>query len=217
MASLPRQASAKELSILASLWPHLLPHDIFFKEHALLPVVLTFFDELSTVFERDHSLLFPLYQRDQLIGMLRKNSCLEVDISLLVQNLHFEDLYNSLVTKPVQVLGCLNCALSLLAAKLNPYVEFPSIIQCRLLNMQDLSSYADLKSSKVGQLVCLHGYVVKVSAIRPLVTQAAFFCSKCQQQFMNAFEDGVFNPPNICPTSRFAYLIIFICVYRCIN
>jgi|MDSY01.2.fsa_nt_gb DNA helicase MCM8 len=57
---------------------------------------------------------------------------------------------------------------------------------------------SSLKSSMVGKLVCISGYVVRVSTIQPLVLQARFECPKCGALTEVHFEDGKFENPTRC-------------------
>lgn len=49
-----------------------------------------------------------------------------------------------------------------------------------------------------GKLVTVHGTVVKVSTVKPLVTQMAFDCTKCKTSITREFTDGKFSPPQNC-------------------
>jgi DNA helicase MCM8 len=49
-----------------------------------------------------------------------------------------------------------------------------------------------------GKLVTVHGTVVKVSTVKPLVTQMAFDCGKCKTGITREFTDGKFSPPLKC-------------------
>lgn len=51
-----------------------------------------------------------------------------------------------------------------------------------------------------GKLVTVHGTVVKVSTVKPLVTQMAFDCAKCKTSITREFTDGKFSPPQNCDT-----------------
>lgn len=49
-----------------------------------------------------------------------------------------------------------------------------------------------------GKLVTVHGTVVKVSTVKPLVTQMSFDCAKCKTSITREFTDGKFSPPLKC-------------------
>lgn len=44
----------------------------------------------------------------------------------------------------------------------------------------------------------MHGSVVKVSTVRPLVLQMDFACGKCGTVITRIFPDGKFSPPIVC-------------------
>ena len=81
------------------------------------------------------------------------------------------------------------------------YAE-PFCLWPRFYNMRPETAFGDLKAGTVGQLVCITGYVIKVSACRPLIEGAGFLCGKCGQSSWSYFEDGIFNPPEMCRTEK---------------
>ena len=50
-----------------------------------------------------------------------------------------------------------------------------------------------------GKLVTMRGTVVRMSAIRPLVTDMEFACAKCGCSARASFPDGKYTPPAACP------------------
>eukprot|EP00595_Chromulina_sp_UTEXLB2642_P003264 CAMPEP_0196763286 /NCGR_PEP_ID=MMETSP1095-20130614/3749_1 /TAXON_ID=96789 ORGANISM="Chromulina nebulosa, Strain UTEXLB2642" /NCGR_SAMPLE_ID=MMETSP1095 /ASSEMBLY_ACC=CAM_ASM_000446 /LENGTH=669 /DNA_ID=CAMNT_0042116115 /DNA_START=287 /DNA_END=2296 /DNA_ORIENTATION=- len=102
----------------------------------------------------------------------------------------------------MEMLGCLGLSLSLVAARRHQYSEKQIIVNARLFNLFDNQLFSCIKSDKVGQLISLEGFIVKVSSIKPLVIRAAFQCSKCLSMQWVDFEDGVFSPPDICSTAK---------------
>ena len=85
----------------------------------------------------------------------------------------------------------------------NPNIDEFRIHFPRILNLKPNTQYGHLKSSIVGHLVSLKGYVVRVSACSPLVISACFSCSKCSQYTRVTFEDGIFSTPTRCVTDKY--------------
>jgi DNA replicative helicase MCM subunit Mcm2 (Cdc46/Mcm family) len=49
-----------------------------------------------------------------------------------------------------------------------------------------------------GRLVSVHGTVVKMSIVKPLVVQMNFTCTKCRSTVTCHFPDGKYSPPSSC-------------------
>jgi hypothetical protein len=78
----------------------------------------------------------------------------------------------------------------------------PKPFQVVLFGLGPPTPFHEIKSHTVGQLVAVTGYVVRVSASRPLVVAGAFLCSKCGKHTRCSFSDGVFSPPSVCDTDK---------------
>ncbi|KAG7379494.1 hypothetical protein PHYBOEH_011924 [Phytophthora boehmeriae] len=71
-------------------------------------------------------------------------------------------------------------------------------ITVRLHGVTPVLPIAALKADVVNQFVSVVGTVVRVSAIKPLVTRCDFVCAKCNEATSRAFPDGKFVPPQKC-------------------
>ncbi|KAL8019249.1 putative mini-chromosome maintenance protein [Plasmopara halstedii] len=71
-------------------------------------------------------------------------------------------------------------------------------ITARLYGVKPIMPIAALKADVVNQFVSVVGTVVRVSAIKPLVTRCDFVCAKCNEATSQAFPDGKFAPPQRC-------------------
>ncbi|KAL4118600.1 hypothetical protein PRIC2_010925 [Phytophthora ramorum] len=74
-------------------------------------------------------------------------------------------------------------------------------ITVRLHGVTPVLPIAALKADVVNQFVSVMGTVVRVSAIKPLVTRCDFVCAKCNEATSRAFPDGKFFPPQRCENS----------------
>ncbi|KAG6621365.1 DNA replication licensing factor MCM8 [Phytophthora cinnamomi] len=74
-------------------------------------------------------------------------------------------------------------------------------ITVRLHGVTPVLPIAALKADVVNQFVSVVGTVVRVSAIKPLVTRCDFVCAKCNEATSRAFPDGKFVPPQRCETA----------------
>ena len=72
----------------------------------------------------------------------------------------------------------------------------------QLIALQPFCLFSELKSEALGRLVSLLGYVTAVSHSHHMVIGAYFSCPKCNQEHLIPFEDGIYNPPTVCPTFK---------------
>jgi DNA helicase MCM8 len=114
----------------------------------------------------------------------------------------FNDLEDSLVNNPIDFANCLGLALSAIANRLQPYRDEPIIIFTHFFHLTETVSFGDIKAERVGKMVQLRGNVARVSPGLPLVKRAGFKCYKCNQLTFAYFENGCFNPPGVCGTSK---------------
>ena len=127
----------------------------------------------------------------------RNQGSVYFDCVVLSIALGFHDFLSSLASRPLEITGTMGIALGLLADKLFPYGE-PMVIRPRFTNFDPETPYEMLKSSIIGQLVSIKGYVVKVSPPVALVEAAQFVCSACGYDQWVRFPDGIFTPPEMC-------------------
>ncbi|XP_039837931.1 probable DNA helicase MCM8 isoform X6 [Panicum virgatum] len=73
-------------------------------------------------------------------------------------------------------------------------------INVRLYNTGATIALKKLKAAFIKKLVTVHGTVVKVSTVKPLVLQLKFKCMKCTEEIKRLFCDGKFSPPMSCDT-----------------
>eukprot|EP00026_Physarum_polycephalum_P003849 Phypoly_transcript_03865.p1 GENE.Phypoly_transcript_03865~~Phypoly_transcript_03865.p1 ORF type:complete len:758 (+),score=108.96 Phypoly_transcript_03865:32-2275(+) len=109
------------------------------------------------------------------------------------------DFPELVLNKPELALGCLSLALAkVLATDKDKKVDesFPKIT-VRLYNFEPRIALRQLKSHMIGKFVSIRGTVIRVSNIKPLVTQMAFDC-KCGAHFYRRLVDGKFNLPTKC-------------------
>ena len=124
------------------------------------------------------------------------------DVQLLNSSLPFPDFESTLTSRPIEVMGCMGLALSVLVNKRNPNLPEQLVMRPKFYHLASQIPYSELKSNVVGQLVNLEGHIVKVSGTRPLIESCAFYCSKCQKNTWVAFDDGIYMPPNECSTKK---------------
>lgn len=110
------------------------------------------------------------------------------------------------------IISCLGIALCMLRHEMRLEQEADSSgskqirldrtkINVRLHSVTPVLSIAALKADVVNQFISITGTVVRVSAIKPLVTRCDFVCAKCSEATSSAFEDGKFTPPSKCEHS----------------
>lgn len=150
----------QDAQILADfVWPKFFPKDKFMLQDKRIAAIAMFCD----FFKKDGKAFLNKLDATQ-------EKSLYFDVSSISQLLPFPDFIDTLRTRPNEVIGCLGCAISILKTKdYSSNLSEPFCIWPRFQNFKEDCSFSDLKSGSVGQLVCIRGYVVKVSPCRPLI------------------------------------------------
>jgi DNA helicase MCM8 len=73
-----------------------------------------------------------------------------------------------------------------------------SPINVRLFNFYEPTQIKHLKASSIGRFVQIKGTVIRVSNIKPVVTQMKFTCAKCKAKQHIFLNDGKFVTPTKC-------------------
>jgi DNA replicative helicase MCM subunit Mcm2 (Cdc46/Mcm family) len=84
-------------------------------------------------------------------------------------------------------------SLSIVARNKYPYSSTPLVIYPRIYNLPatyKTTSFADIKSGKVGNLTAIEGHVIKVSNVKPYIHKCVFACLKCGFGQWVTLEDG---------------------------
>ncbi|XP_038988371.1 probable DNA helicase MCM8 [Phoenix dactylifera] len=112
-----------------------------------------------------------------------------------------EELYATLEEAPKEALLCMGSAVHMALSLKEKNCQLMDIekINIRLHNHSDSSiTLKNLKAAYIKKLVSVHGSVVKVSTVRPLVMQMNFACQKCETVITRIFPNGKFSPPVAC-------------------
>ncbi|CAI5722468.1 unnamed protein product [Hyaloperonospora brassicae] len=134
--------------------------------------------------------------------------------------LHYQELirtgtkdFERAMTENIEdVLLCMGIALCMRRHELRPEAEEDAArkrnvlvdrtkITVRLHGVTPVLPIAAVKAELVHQFVSVVGTVVRVSAIKPLVTRCDFVCVKCNEATSRAFPEGKFTPPQGCEHS----------------
>jgi len=139
----------KEQNIISELWPHFFPKDPYFIGHKKMKAIVMFYDTLK----QPKSLKYLDF-----IGFKSGIRSAYLSIHELCDILEFPDVTFTLRTNPKEVIGCLSIAISLLVTlKIGEVGSLPLLIRPRFINFQPETSFGDLKSGAVGQLVAIRG------------------------------------------------------------
>lgn len=68
----------------------------------------------------------------------------------------------------------------------------------RIMNYPKFTALKDLKAHLIGKFISIRGTVVRVSSVKPLVTQMTFICTKCDKPSTKVFKDGKFKMQSKC-------------------
>ncbi len=184
------------LSKIATLWSSYFPNDHFSSENSKVPAINAF----NTFFESTgHEILQRGYDHSL---SNNKSKSIYFSVKQLCAIVPFTDFLELLKNKPMEVIGCVGIAISLvIRSKLASVTDIDSSVDAyhpRFVQFTSNTLYSELKSSIVGQLVSIRGYAIKVSPCKPLIEGSMFKCAKCKNDIFVPFEDGVYNPPLMC-------------------
>ncbi|XP_066362627.1 probable DNA helicase MCM8 isoform X2 [Miscanthus floridulus] len=126
--------------------------------------------------------------------------CLPIDFQQLQEMCVF--IKDKLNESPKEALLCMGVAadLALRSSKINKIflnAKFNKI-NIRLYNTGPVIALKQLKAAFIKKLITVHGTVLKVSPVKPLVQQLEFRCMKCGKKIPRMFCDGKFSPPMFC-------------------
>ncbi|KAL2919843.1 hypothetical protein HK105_200760 [Polyrhizophydium stewartii] len=114
------------------------------------------------------------------------------------------DLGERLKSHPGALLGCLGMAATLVAmTHLRQDDYFDPVYDrkiVRIVGHPVVTPLKDLKSNLMGKFISIRGTVVRVSSVKPMTTQMAFLCTKCERTQVQVLVDGKFRAPIKCTT-----------------
>jgi DNA replicative helicase MCM subunit Mcm2 (Cdc46/Mcm family) len=144
----------------------------------------------------------PLLSSIDDIGVVRQVSFGFQEFSARAQSV-VSDFASSLIAQPQRVLSHLGLALLQFRENLlGCHPRLTHTIAVRFVGLQPSLPLASLKSTIVGKLVSITGYVVRCGSIQPHAQCANFECPKCGAIFTSFFEDGKYQPPSRCENTQ---------------
>ncbi|CAK9114454.1 DNA helicase MCM8 (Minichromosome maintenance 8) [Durusdinium trenchii] len=110
----------------------------------------------------------------------------------------FEESLHSNAAITLQCLGLALCSLRANRNAADGLGPLSNRINPRFVSYRPLTPIRKLKSNYLGKFVAIHGTVVRVSGVRPLVKRMDFRCPKCSELITKSMGDGKFQPPTHC-------------------
>ncbi|KAG6489652.1 hypothetical protein ZIOFF_050928 [Zingiber officinale] len=199
------QRGPSNLHSASSIWPSYFPQTEFALSDRRLKLVCQLADFFSTS-QADHFLsqsYVKLLFADA--DLMVQDDCgvlsLPMDLQQLRKLCGVDEFYVILDEEPKEAILCMGAAVHMVLPmkKNNYFLEDIEKINIRLYNYpESMITLKNLKAAYIGKLVSVHGSVVKVSTVRPLVLQMDFACGKCGTVITRIFPDGKFSPPIVC-------------------
>ncbi len=131
----------------------------------------------------------------------------KADASKLLQLSRSSDLEEALRHSPKEALACISAAayevlfgLRCAEARAMLGLFHPTKVLLRLHNLGPAAfcPVSSIQAETVGRLVTVRGTINRATAVRPLVTEMPYTCSKCGNQQVVSFPDGKFVQPARC-------------------
>jgi DNA helicase MCM8 len=126
------------------------------------------------------------------LRIIGRETSLHIDLQIVAEDI--TNIMEVLTVYPTQTIACF----ALSAHRIWHGEVAASMINVRLFNFYLATPIRHLKASSVGRFVMIKGTVVRVSNIKPVVTQMKFVCNKCKAGQIRFFQDGKFIPPDKC-------------------
>jgi DNA replicative helicase MCM subunit Mcm2 (Cdc46/Mcm family) len=190
--------SDEDLRISHFLWSQFFPNDVFHLQDSRLTLCQALLEFFQSSEGQQH---FPILVNGN-PALTKSGNMIALSVQDLKNHLPFDDSESILIERPKEMLACYSFAISRLANTFTPYMDPPIVIHVLIHSLSSITSFGEVKSSTVGQMVCVEGHVVRVSMSRPLLVEGGFKCAKCQQTNWVHFEDGIFDPPPQCATKK---------------
>jgi DNA helicase MCM8 len=167
-------------------WSTYFPNDICRAGDVKIQIIR----ELSTFFREHADFLLD-------IDDIKDKSRAMLDYQYLIQHIPVSEFGEMLKQQPTLVNACLSIAVhhALLAMRVSFHIDK---IHVRLQNYQPLTGMRKLKANLVDHFIAIHGNVVRVSAIKPMVVSMFFDCTRCGNRIFRTFPDGRYSPPPFC-------------------
>ncbi|KAI8926730.1 MCM2/3/5 family-domain-containing protein [Entophlyctis helioformis] len=186
-------------------WDHYFPNDPYDNGHELLPLIFTFEAYFKRLFEaRLDSEAADAYES------LVTQPLVLVDYNDVLANT-LADFEIRITSQPETILACMGLAASDVLLKIRRQPGHAHLLgddddddpACdrkivRIINFPFITPLKDLKSNLMGKFIAIRGTVVRVSSVKPMTTQMAFQCTKCNQTNIQVFQDGKFRMPTKC-------------------
>lgn len=75
-------------------------------------------------------------------------------------------------------------------------------LSVRLAGFHEIQPFRELKAFQIGKFISVQGNVVRVSPVKPFISQVAFQCGKCLQSMVIPLKEGIYRTPTRCQTSH---------------
>jgi DNA replicative helicase MCM subunit Mcm2 (Cdc46/Mcm family) len=193
---------------IASLWRFYFTKEKFLENDNRIPAIQVFYELF----------LHNGFENIILNTDFKSNNSIYLNVKSLADMLPFPDFVETLVNRPVELIGTIGIALSLIllfkSKNNNNNTVEPIAVVPRFHNLLPEISFNGIKSGAADKLVSIRGHVIRVNSCRPLIEVASFLCSKCQRETLCFFEDGIFCTPEKCSTPKFfIFIFLFIINY----
>ena len=213
----------RDIDFIKVLWPNYFPKVDFVACDPLIAVIDLFYDFFKT--SKGNSILNSYQAIPQ-----RENVAIDVDS--LRKSVDLLDFQETLLNRPNEIIGAISIAVSIINFEMLNYhrsnqslsmgqqsnngdITMSSLFHMNCIytsNLVPLSlqlrcvrpivSFDRLKSDSLGKLVSVIGYITRISHSHHMISEAQFYCPKCERPCTVYFEDGVFSPPSMCPTEK---------------
>ncbi|ORY50759.1 MCM-domain-containing protein [Rhizoclosmatium globosum] len=170
-------------------WSLYFPGELYDDAHELAPTIRAFNTFFADLVAKAKQLGEPI-KRSQLAVTVNY-----IDIKTKTQ---LDDLDERIKIEPTSIIAALGLAFS--NALIQEYGNNLDRIkrQVRVIGYDQITPLKDLKANLMGRFISVRGTIVRVSSIKPVVTQIAFECTSCLASQVLEQIDGKYRVPSSC-------------------
>ncbi|KAJ3005090.1 UNVERIFIED_CONTAM: DNA replication licensing factor mcm8, partial [Siphonaria sp. JEL0065] len=131
--------------------------------------------------------------------MSKSQTTISVNYIDLKKKTDLADLDERIKLEPAGVLACLGLAFSNALVAEHGAAVARVKRQVRVVGYDQITPLKDLKANLMGRFISIRGTIVRISSIKPVVTQISFSCNSCNGSQILEQLDGKYRTPNSCP------------------
>ncbi|KND03322.1 uncharacterized protein SPPG_02368 [Spizellomyces punctatus DAOM BR117] len=196
-------APARNILCPFASWSLYFPAETYVEGHDLVPIIQGFMQYFDRIFTSEGA------AHDQHIGELLYNQrcVISVDFCHLKASCSVPELEGRVRMQPSETLACMSLAASEVIENTRKRMGIDKVNSTqglgfkrtvRLVNLDEITPLKDLKANLMNRYISIRGTVVRISTVKPVLSEMSFICSHCDEIQTVKFMDGQYKTPSKC-------------------